>query len=1449
MRKKLKRDNPMSRRRQKLLFSNIFLPSIMIAATINVPADYATIQGAIDASISGDSVVVAAGTYTENINFNGKNIAVVSLLSSTNDYSYIDSTIIDGGGSGSVVTMSNSENVNTVLAGFTIQNGSALNGGGIYLYGSTPQLHNLTIKNNIASSKGAGMYLYNADATIQSINVENNTCNAANYTEGGGGIYIEFCDPTFYNIEVYNNSTGGSGGGIFINQFSNPTFNVVYIDTNSAQKMGGGVYINSNYSSPSFMNFYIRNNSVSVSSWSNVMGGGGVHCYYADATFDTGVITGNSTTGYGGGVHLYYNANATFNNVTIANNSSGGTTTGGGIHSNTGTGISHPTLTNCIIARNSPKDFKTSNSTWESYYNITYSLITDGFAGEGNISGNPLFCDMNSSDYTLASNSPCIGSDEDGGNMGFYDVGCTDLYAGPTWHVDTAGSDASGYGSETEPYATIEFAISLATAGDTILVGPGTYTDNIQISNAKRLTIGSHYLTTLDTSYISSTILDGGGSTSSPVLQFKANSDSTHFSGFTLTNSAYAGVYCNTSTSLHLVKTNKVSHSIISNNSGNGGVQIEYSNLILSNVVIKDNSDKGGLVVYYNSHADVSNSIIENNSGSGNYTAGITTTTYADLDISNSIIRNNSGEGIDAYLGTITAENLTIEGNGGNGIYVNNASISINRGSISNNGGTGYYGNDNSANFDSLTVINNGGDGLVFSFQNATVRNSVVADNDDEGIVGQFHINLNIDSTTIANNSSNEIYLRSNVTLDLGSSIIYDDESVPHIVFDPNTNYTASNMTVHNSNIYGGSGGINTNNHGTLTWGTGNIDDNPWFCDADSGDYTLAANSACIGAGENGGNMGAHGAGCSAIIGPVLSAISDQEIQEDDTLNITVTAVSDIGDEVEISAFGDTADISVTVTDSTLLVIPAEDWNGYSVITVIAEDEFDLSDSTTFVLTVTPVNDAPAITLPQLFALNEDDSSEVDFLSYISDVDGDSSLLLTYSGNMHIDVSIDSFKVTFSADSNWNGQEQIAFTIDDQVQRLTEVDTVTVSVLAVNDPPEIFELSDLTMDEDSVEDIILSAMDIDGDSIFTYTASSDDENVILDVNLDTLIVSLAEDWSGNASVMVVVMDASLYDSTTFSLTVNSVNDPPNLDDIEVAVNEDDSVEIVFTALDVDGDSLTFSTLDDPRFGDYADGVYTPEENFNGVDTFAVRATDGVYHDTASVIITVNPVNDAPESFSLLYPADNDTIFITEENIDDTLRFVWKSTNDVDEDSLTYQLWWYSGTGLLIVFWDSNFETENDTTVWMLLADVPDILTAQGWTSASGEWTSRVRDGIDTTFADSPFFLTFDISALLSVDASDVLPEFFSLHQNYPNPFNPTTVLKYDLPEDAFVSITIYDITGRIVQTMVNAHQNAGFKSILWNGTNSSNETVSAGMYFYTIEAGNFRDTKKMILLK
>jgi flagellar hook assembly protein FlgD len=94
-----------------------------------------------------------------------------------------------------------------------------------------------------------------------------------------------------------------------------------------------------------------------------------------------------------------------------------------------------------------------------------------------------------------------------------------------------------------------------------------------------------------------------------------------------------------------------------------------------------------------------------------------------------------------------------------------------------------------------------------------------------------------------------------------------------------------------------------------------------------------------------------------------------------------------------------------------------------------------------------------------------------------------------------------------------------------------------------------------------------------------------------------------------------------------------------------------------------------------------------------------------------------------------------------------------------------------------------------------------------------------------------------------------IPTVYSIHQNYPNPFNPMTTINYELPKAGFVNISVFDLIGRNIRSLVNTVQDAGYKSTQWNATNDLGQTVTAGMYIYTIQAGDFRQTKKMLLLK
>ncbi|MEO6694199.1 MAG: T9SS type A sorting domain-containing protein, partial [Ignavibacteria bacterium] len=92
--------------------------------------------------------------------------------------------------------------------------------------------------------------------------------------------------------------------------------------------------------------------------------------------------------------------------------------------------------------------------------------------------------------------------------------------------------------------------------------------------------------------------------------------------------------------------------------------------------------------------------------------------------------------------------------------------------------------------------------------------------------------------------------------------------------------------------------------------------------------------------------------------------------------------------------------------------------------------------------------------------------------------------------------------------------------------------------------------------------------------------------------------------------------------------------------------------------------------------------------------------------------------------------------------------------------------------------------------------------------------------------------------------SNQIPDGYKLYQNYPNPFNPSTNIQFDLPKDNFATVKIYDLLGKEVTTLINEYKKAGSYVISFNGNN-----LSSGIYYYSIETGNFNQVRKMILIK
>jgi len=361
-----------------------FIQSNYTIVDCNGTGDYLTIQEGIDSAYNGDVVIAKEGTYYENINFNGKNITVASLFFVMQDTSYISQTIIDGSQNGNVVTFDSGENSTGVLIGFTVTNGSAYSGGGIYCDSSEPTLTNVTITGNSASF-GGGIHCIDSSPTLTNVKITENNAS----THCGGGIYCDNSSPSLENVTISGNSATGTyidGGGICC-YYSSPSLNSVTITGNSAYR-GGGIYCRS--SEPTLTNVTITGNSAND-------GGGGIHCYDSSPSLTNVTISENTASNSGGGIHCYYVSNPSLTNVTITGNTA--SNSGGGICCNIN---SLPSLLNCILWNDSPQEIYVSSGS----VTATYSDIQGGWTGTGNIDSNPLF--INSGNFHLQSGSPCI---------------------------------------------------------------------------------------------------------------------------------------------------------------------------------------------------------------------------------------------------------------------------------------------------------------------------------------------------------------------------------------------------------------------------------------------------------------------------------------------------------------------------------------------------------------------------------------------------------------------------------------------------------------------------------------------------------------------------------------------------------------------------------------------------------------------------------------------------------------------------------------------------------------------------------------------------------------------------------------------------------------------------------------------------------------------------------
>jgi len=414
-----------------------------------------------------------------------------------------------------------------------------------------------------------------------------------------------------------------------------------------------------------------------------------------------------------------------------------------------------------------------------------------------------------------------------------------------------------------------------------------------------------------------------------------------------------------------------------------------------------------------------------------------------------------------------------------------------------------------------------------------------------------------------------------------------------------------------------------------------------------------------------------------------VNAVNDAPASEDEGVNTdedtpvrTGFSSSDVeGDALTYIIVDQPSNGTVTIDNTNNepgLYTPNADWNGTDTFTYKANDGIDDGNVATVTVTVNAINDSP-IAEDGNVSTNENKMMQLVFELVATDVDGDNLTYAIVSNVSNGTTSIDGNQVTYTPNQDWHGSDGLTYKANDGTVD-SNTATVVIGVTPVNDAPSVDNMSVETQ-EDTAVSFKFSYTEVDNDNL-TFSIIANPLNGT--ITIDDAIASYTPNanWNGTDTFSYKANDGTVDSNTaTVTITVDSVNDFPVVNDIVTSTDEDVAIAgITLSGTDADGDALTYSIVTGASNASVAFTTssvisYTPNANWNGTDTFTYKANDGTNNsNTATITVTVNSVNDSPITSNVFYSIDEDNtasidLIVNDSDPNDSFTFTIGTPNN------------------------------------------------------------------------------------------------------------------------------------------------------------------------------------------